>query len=87
MIKFSVTFANHSLLYCLVIDEENLSPSKKKVHFAGVSKENQRPDGRRSVASQEQILMRLQAASRRAQTLQEVEKTCQYKSRQILGIR
>ncbi|XP_033932053.1 serine/threonine-protein kinase Nek2 [Pseudochaenichthys georgianus] len=69
------------------IDLENLSPGTKKVHFAGESKENQRPDGHLSGTSQEMILRRLHAANLRAQTLNEVEKTCQIKSRQILGIR
>ncbi|XP_035534870.1 serine/threonine-protein kinase Nek2 [Morone saxatilis] len=69
------------------IDEENLSPGKKKVHFAGESKENRRPDGRQSESPQELILRRLQVANQRAQVLNEVEKTCQFRSRQILGIR
>lgn len=71
----------------MVIDEENLSPGKKKVHFASESKERRRHDGGQTVTSQELILKRLQVANQRAQTLKEVEKSCQLKSRQILGIR
>ncbi|KAL0965033.1 hypothetical protein UPYG_G00275900 [Umbra pygmaea] len=66
--------------------EENISPGKKKVHFAGESKENQRP--KQCVKSQELVLKtRLQAANQRALALGEVERTYQLKSRQILGFR
>lgn len=72
---------------CKNTDVEELSPSKKKVHFAGESKENQQPDSGQYVTSQEQILRRLQVANLRAHALDKVERTCQMKSRQILGIR
>lgn len=74
--------------YYLVLDlAQDLSPGKKKVHFAGETKENQQSHGLHTVTSQELILRRLHAANLRSRTLNEVEKSCQFKSRQILGIR
>uniref|UniRef100_A0A3Q3K5S2 Serine/threonine-protein kinase Nek2 n=1 Tax=Monopterus albus TaxID=43700 RepID=A0A3Q3K5S2_MONAL len=69
-----------------LFDVENLSPSKRKVHFAGESKENQLSDSGQSVMSHK-LILRLQAAKQRAQTLNKVEKACEFKSRQLLGIR
>ncbi|CAN9507823.1 unnamed protein product [Ophioblennius macclurei] len=66
---------------------ENISPDKKKVHFAGESNEIHQPDGRPSPTSQELILRRLRAANLRAQFLNEVEDVCQYRSKPFLGIR
>ncbi|CAJ1076969.1 serine/threonine-protein kinase Nek2 [Xyrichtys novacula] len=69
------------------IDVDELdSPSKKKVSFAAESKENQRPDGGQS--AQDRILRRLQVENLRTKVLKdEVEKSCPFRTRQILGIR
>uniref|UniRef100_A0A672H7P8 Serine/threonine-protein kinase Nek2 n=1 Tax=Salarias fasciatus TaxID=181472 RepID=A0A672H7P8_SALFA len=74
-------------LYAKHRDVENVSPGKKKVHFAGESGEGHQPHGRPSLASQELVLRRLQAANLRAQLLSEVEDICQYRSKPFLGIR
>ncbi|XP_067098190.1 serine/threonine-protein kinase Nek2 [Osmerus mordax] len=77
-------------LYTNNIDEgeENMSPGKKKVHFAGDGKENQQAGCPQTLKTQELLLhKRLQRANLRAQALGEVERNYQHKSRQILGIR
>ncbi|XP_056150901.1 serine/threonine-protein kinase Nek2 [Lampris incognitus] len=66
---------------------EDLSPGKKKVHFAGDSKENLKPKCHEAARASELILKRLQMANLRAQTLADVEKTCQVRSRKVLAIR
>ncbi|XP_078479362.1 serine/threonine-protein kinase Nek2-like [Lampetra planeri] len=70
--------------YSLVLDlVENVSPDKKKVHFATESKENQQPRDHQN----EPIVRRLRAENLRQHKLNEVERSCQLKSLQIRGIR
>ena len=65
--------------YCLLLDvEETLSPGKKKVHFAGDSKENHGPDRRELDLKKTHVYV---------PTLDQVERTYTFKSRHLLGIR
>ncbi|XP_028295634.1 serine/threonine-protein kinase Nek2 [Gouania willdenowi] len=59
--------------------DSSLSPNKRKVHFSGECKENQPVE---NLASQNLRLRRLQAIN-----LKEVEKICQFQSKQHFGIR
>ncbi|KAJ8269854.1 hypothetical protein GJAV_G00107570 [Gymnothorax javanicus] len=62
------------------------SPGKKKVHFAGESKENRVPERQQRLRALE-LKKRLQAADVRAEALSCVEQQCLLRGRQILGIR
>lgn len=63
-------------------ESENTSPGKKKVHFAGDSKENIWPEQRVGIRAQERVLIKkLQAVNI------EVEKEYPLKCRPLQGIR
>ncbi|KTG04825.1 hypothetical protein cypCar_00026157 [Cyprinus carpio] len=69
-------------------NEENVSPGKKRVHFAGDGKENSRPESRLVTKPQEHCLVkRHQWANMRIQALGEEEKIYSPKNREMQGIR
>ncbi len=69
-------------------NEENISPGKKRVHFAGDGKENSRPESRLITKPQEHCLVkRHQWANMRIQALGEEEKLYSPKPREMQGIR
>uniref|UniRef100_A0A4W3IF37 non-specific serine/threonine protein kinase n=1 Tax=Callorhinchus milii TaxID=7868 RepID=A0A4W3IF37_CALMI len=74
-------------------DSVNCSPGKKKVHFAGESKENihfKEYDTAKPLLNKAKTLdlkKRLQAANVRARALCDMERNYQLKSRQLLGMR
>ncbi|XP_073708829.1 serine/threonine-protein kinase Nek2 [Garra rufa] len=69
-------------------NEENISPGKKRVHFAGDGKENGKPERRLITKPQEHcIVKRHQWANMRIQALGEEEKICSPKPREMQGIR
>ncbi|XP_050994708.1 LOW QUALITY PROTEIN: serine/threonine-protein kinase Nek2 [Labeo rohita] len=69
-------------------NEENVSPGKKRVHFAGDGKENGKAESRLIVKPQEHcIVKRHQWANMRVQALGEEEKKYSPKPREMQGIR
>jgi len=69
-------------------NEENVSPGKKRVHFAGDGKENSRPESKLITKPNEHCLVkRHQWANMRIQALGEEEKMYLPKPKEMLGIR
>lgn len=69
-------------------NEENVSPGKKRVHFAGDGKENSRPESRPITKPQEHgLVKRHQWANVHTQALGEEEKIYSPKLREMQGIR
>ncbi|KAK1796205.1 hypothetical protein P4O66_009271 [Electrophorus voltai] len=78
-----------SLLCADAIDDsENPSLGKRKVHFAGDSKENVRPEQRAGIKPQEHVLLKkLQAPGVCSSALGQAERNKPLKSRHMQGIR
>lgn len=76
------------LFIYLTENEENVSPGKKRVHFAGDGKENGRPESKLITKPNEHCLVkRHQWANMRIQALGEEEKMYPPKPKEMLGIR
>lgn len=77
-----------SFSFFLTENEENVSPGKKRVHFAGDGKENGRPESKLITKPNEHCLVkRHQWANMRIQALGEEEKVYPPKPKEMLGIR